>query len=137
MENVQTKRTREINKKVIKLKLYVLIRTDINVSIGKLLVHIGHVFTKIIYNNSTYWRVRKWVEKDQHTIIILKTKDLKELKDYYDRWDSGEFHKAKVMIEDTGFYELEKRTIIMCGIGPLSKEEAKELRLNKLSLYRK
>lgn len=101
------------------------------------MVHIGHVFTKLIYNNSTYYRIRKWVEKNQHTIIILKVKDLKELKDYYDRWDSCGFNKAKVMVEDAGFYELEKGTIVMCGIGPLSKEEAKELHLNKLSLYKK
>ena len=119
------------------LKLYILVRTDIDVSIGKLMVHVGHICTNIAYGWKDWWFIRDWIDRNQHTIIILKVKNLTEIRKYYNKWKKGFPNKPAVMIRDAGFYEVEKGTILMCGIGPIYESEAKEIGLDKLSLYKK
>lgn len=117
------------------LKLYILVRDDLDVSIGKLMVHVGHICTKIVYYYSRNRFIEVWMD-DFHRIIILKVKNLDELKKYYYRW-WDKHNRSSVMIEDAGFYEVPKGTILMCGIGPIFENEAKNLGLKKLRLFKK
>lgn len=117
------------------MKLYILIRSDLDVSVGKLMVHVGHICTQIVYNYSTNRFIKTWFD-DFHRIIILSVKNLDELTKYYYKWWAKP-NRSSVMIKDAGFYEVPKGTILMCGIGPIFENEAKELGLNKLSLYKK
>jgi len=116
------------------LRLYVLIRSDLQCSIGKLLVHIGHVCSELTMNFHESELVKDWYWNNAQTKIILKVNTLKELDFYYKKSDEM-IHSIRIKIADEGFYELQKGTIVCCGI-LCSKEEAIDKGLNKLRLWK-
>ena len=127
--------------KVSDLKMYIIVRNDLDVSVGKAMVHSAHaVLSLYVHNqgNSQYKaRIDEWFECYQTKIIlgIKNESKLRELHDSVPEVMGREFPRA--MVEDEGFYEVEKGTVICLAVGPMTKDETTKLGLNKLSLYKK
>jgi len=129
------------------LRFYIIVRTDVAFSIGKLLVHVGHLCSKLASDflfelekdDETYLDLLKryttWYGNGTtQTKIVLKEYGLEDVMYYYEKAKQKKF--PAYCIEDAGFYEVEKGTVLMVGIGPISKEEAKEIGLDTLKLYK-
>lgn len=125
-----------------KKRFYILIRTDLNVSIGKLMVHVGHLCSTMswyylnTFNKALFEDFIEWYIASEQTKILLKVKDLKELRDY---WSTARLiHGLKTFeVEDAGFTkEISKGTVLMMGIEPITKQKSIDLRLDKLELYK-
>jgi len=124
-------------------RFYILIRDDLKVSMGKLMVHVGHVCSAMAWHYlcapqtpDLYNTFKKWYLGSAQTKILLKVKDLKELRDF---WSTARLvHKLKTFeVEDAGFTkETEKGAVLMMGIEPLNKLESIALGLDKLELYK-
>jgi len=120
-------------------KLYIIVRTDIKFSIGKLMVHAGHIATVITEQllgseiTSEQRKFYEWYEDgDKQTKIILKEHGLEDILHYVSKAQAKNILSGYV--KDAGFYEVPKGTILMVGI-LCTEEEAVELGLDKLKLY--
>lgn len=127
-------------------KLYILVRKDLNCSVGKLCVHVGHtcstmvfkhmdrVIRSIFYDKDINKRFNDWYnDGKEQTKILLGVENLKELKKYYDK----STNIFKCYIEDAGYYEVPKGTIVCCCVGILTDKEAEGLGLKKIKLFKK
>ena len=119
------------------LKLYILVRKDIDVSIGKLMVHVGHICSNLIYRKlgKMSYFVYTWMQND-HPIIILSVKSLIQMDNYIKKWNISRQNRPTIVIPDAGYYEVPEGTVLMCGLGLMRQEEAKELGLKRLQLYK-
>ena len=116
------------------IKLYILIRKDINVSVGKLMVHVGHVCTSLAFDYGDIYEYEEWFDTGiTQTKIILSVKNLQQLKKYIEKAKSLELPNE--IIADTGFYEVDAGTIIL-GCILCRESEAKEIGLKRLSLFK-
>lgn len=96
------------------MKQAIIIRTDLNMPKGKLAVQVAHASVEAVFK-SNQDKVEKWANQGMPK-IILKAKDIKELKQYYRSAKSD--HLTASLIKDAGktFF---RRAIITCiGIGP-------------------
>ena len=125
-----------------KKKFYILIRTDLDVSVGKLMVHVGHLCSAMawhylrVYDQNLFGNFIEWYISSQQTKILLKVRDLKELRDY---WSTARlvYGLETFEVEDAGFTkEVKKGTILMMGIEPITKQTSIDLGLDKLELYK-
>jgi len=109
------------------LKLYILARKD--APIGKVMAHVGHVCCLIMQKRLI---INDWINNYDQTKIILEVKNEDEL---------IEFNNTK-LLSNIPFYkyttisDVHTNEIYCLAIGPLTNEEAKELGLKRLKLYR-
>jgi len=125
-------------------KQYILIRTDMKFSIGKLMVHAAHnSVSALLYafqQSKGVWedheRIMKWFNSGLcQAKIILKVKDVEELKKYVAKAYKYKPEIPTAIIKDGGAYEVAPDTIIGAAIGPILPNEAKKLGLNMLKLF--
>lgn len=115
------------------LRVYILVRKDIKVTAGKLMVHVGHVVSNVVYKNTNI-NIKRWFN-DNHTIIILSVEDLIKMKYFITILNIKHPKIHFCMIVDAGFHEVEQGTILMCGMGPMTKKQGNSIGLNKLSPF--
>lgn len=111
-------------------KLYIVVRTDVEFSRGKLMVHAGHISAELCHH--THWQITDWYCNDQPK-IVLNGKDITFIEKLQNK--TKELGIIFICVKDAGFYEVEKGTVLMCGIF-CTEEQAKELGLKKLRLYK-
>ncbi len=121
------------------MKQYILVRTDKKFPIGKIMAHCSHNAVRNLYDNMYHedMTMRHWIwynENDTTTIVL----------------DGRSIHNIETIIDKTKLLEdvynegiptsfIEDITLkekICAVIGPVSDEEAKELGLKKLRLYK-
>lgn len=117
------------------LKMYIVVRKDLNPSVGKLMIHAGHAITKILHDNKNDKRIDEWIENYHQTKIVVSAQDLDALRTFLVKTLSDQIPGA--MVADAGFYELEKDTIVLVALGPLNEAEARWIGLKKLSLFKR
>jgi len=118
------------------IKLYILVRTDKSYSVGKLLVHSSHVGSELVYKylgSSSGCKINSWILDHFQTKIILSVPHLATLDEYNKH--ALNMKLCTAFVPDAGFYEVEEGEILMCGI-LCDDDQAKELGLNKLKLYK-
>jgi len=97
----------------------ILVRTDLDMSIGKVAAQCAHgsvsAMKKADKNIITKW------EKEGQKKVVLKVKNLDELMEMKKQCDSLGIPNA--LISDAGHTELEPGTITVLGIGPDSIEK--------------
>lgn len=124
-------------------RFYILIRDDLKVSVGKLMVHVGHVCTTMARHYLStppipilHQAFIEWYYGSSQTKILLKVRNLNELRNF---WGTARLvHGLETFeVEDAGLTkEVEEGTVLMMGIEPITKERAKKLGLDKLELYK-
>jgi len=126
-------------------KQYILIRTDKEFSLGKIIAHACHASSSALLwefqTKKGVWehhpRIMKWFNSGKcQAKIILKAKDVDELWYYIHQaiFESPDIPIA--IIPDGGAHEVEPNTIIACAIGPVTPREAKKIGLRDLKLYK-
>jgi len=126
-------------------KQYILVRMDRKFSRGKLMVHTAHNATSALL----YWfqktkknweespRIREWFNSGKcQAKIVLKVKDVEEIKKWIIKTHEYNPDIPTAIIKDGGAYEVEPDCIIAGALGPISPEEAVELGLKELKLFR-
>lgn len=122
-------------------KFYIIIRKDINVSVGKIMVHVGHLCTTMAWDSchgkkDLKEKFQDWYFNFDQTKIILEVRDLEELNRYRDI-ASLKHGLMTWQVGDAGFTsELKKDDVIMIGIEPLSNMEAIKIGLRHLRTYK-
>lgn len=112
------------------MKQYILIRTDKNFSIGKIMAHIGHNCLSCYFGRGLkdHDRWNQWYLKDDQTKIVVKT--------YYEMIKSI-IDLAYIDDIPTSFIEdVHLKEQICAVIGPVSDKEVDFLGLSDLKLYR-
>ena len=116
------------------MKQYILVRTDKEFPIGKIMAHCSHNAVKNFYDEMDYEDLSQrhwiWLYENNMTTIILDGKSLNNIQTI--------ITKAKVDMDiPTSFIEdITLKEKICAVIGPVTDEEAKELGLKKLRLYK-
>jgi len=112
------------------IKTYYLIRNDLNMSIAKTAVQVGHGTDYVHYYGSCYKHFSGWVENSRKK-IVLKIDDLTHLDKIKEKLREDNIHYET--IEDNGLTELNGKTITGIVILPLNEEDVpkyiKRLRL--------
>jgi len=112
-------------------KQVIVVREDLRLSRGKLAVQVAHASLEA-YKKSKKSVISRW-EKEGSKKVVVKVKDLKELKDV--------FRKAKdagipcSLIRDAGKTEIKPGTITAVGIGPEDEKTINRI-TGKLKVYR-
>lgn len=97
-------------------KAYYLIRSDLNMSIAKIGVQIGHGTDLVhLYKEDNFY---KWVINSRKK-IVLKIKDEKELLKIASKLSSD--YTSYYFIEDNGLTELNGKTITGLAIQPIAE----------------
>ena len=100
------------------MKLAILIRTDLKMGKGKIASQTGHASVEATLKSSE--KIKDlWLSKGMKK-IVLKVKDLKELKEYRDKADKNKV--KSYFIKDAAKTQLKKPEITCLAIGP-DKEE--------------
>ena len=115
------------------MKLYILVRTDIEIPVGKIMAHCVHNSVRSFKNNMYYEdmspRFNKWWYEFNTTTIVVNGKSIEKIESIlYEAMTKG-IHTSFVI--DDGMNEK-----ICAAIGPITDEEAKVLGIKKLRLYR-
>ncbi|MEM0347172.1 MAG: peptidyl-tRNA hydrolase Pth2 [Zestosphaera sp.] len=102
-------------------KQVVLVRTDINMSKGKLAVQVAHASVSALMEALKYKKewVEEWLEEGQKK-VVLKVSNLRELMSFYE--EARKFGLPASLITDAGLTELPEGTITAVGIGPAPEE---------------
>ena len=122
------------------LKVYIVVRQSFPSSVGKLMVHTGHVISKMFFHAYQHdaidlkRRIYKWYSNGQ-TKIIVSVKDLDKLIGLKN--DLSDNHNILTFIQmDAGVYEVPVGTTLMFCTEPITKEQATKAGLKKLRLYK-
>lgn len=108
--------------------MYILVRTDKEFPIGKIMAHCAHNVMKIVVECSPNILIENWYNND-HTTIVLDGRTLANIERIK--------LLADVMEIPTNFIEdLSLKEKICCAIGPVIPEDIKDLGLHKLRLYK-
>ena len=119
---------------------YILIRSDLDFSVGKLMLYLGHLCTTMAWQYLCHddrpdlvQKFKDWFFSNQ-TKIILKVKDLEELIEFEQRARMVyNFYTFK--IEDA-IHKGDEGTLTMIGIEPIFQFDAGVLGLGKLEVYK-
>lgn len=104
------------------MKQVIVVRTDLNMSKGKLAVQVAHaaVFAAFeAYKKYTNW-FNEWWNSGQKK-VVLKASSGKELMELYEK--AANSNLPAVVIADAGLTELPPGTITAVAIGPAPSEE--------------
>tara|TARA_Y100000310_G_C20509722_1_gene728214 strand:+ start:371 stop:709 length:339 start_codon:yes stop_codon:yes gene_type:complete len=105
------------------MKQVILVRQDLKMEKGKLAAQVGHACVDATLNSSKN-KVHEWKQEGMKK-IVLKVKDLKELKKYLiDAKSSG---LTTALIKDAGKTFFTKPTITCLGIGPDDEDKIDSL----------
>ena len=96
------------------MKQAILVRGDLKLPKGKLAAMVAHAAVECVLNTSNY-KISKWIDEGMPK-IILKVKDLTELKTYLLKAKAQNLVTA--LIKDAGKTVLKPGTITCLGIGP-------------------
>jgi PTH2 family peptidyl-tRNA hydrolase len=105
-------------------KQVIIIRKDLKWGKGKLISHALHAALGSLKNVDEVI-VEKW-EKEGAKKVVLKVKDLNELKDIYKKIKKGRL--PSFLVKDAGLTQLKPGTITVLGIGP-----AEEKKIDKIT----
>lgn len=108
-------------KPVFKFKQVILVRTDLDMSKGKLAAQVAHAsvtaFTEALKSR------REWADawlKEGQKKVVLRVADLHELTTYYE--EARRLGLPASIITDAGLTELPEGTVTAVGIGPAPEE---------------
>ena len=116
-------------------KQYILIRTDLKMGKGKIAVQVAHAAvtnSEIARKHpkyQSYWQ--KWIREGQGK-IVLKAESLDMLLKFEEKALKNGYPHA--LIQDAGLTQIPPGTKTALAIGPLTKEQAKEIGLDELTL---
>jgi PTH2 family peptidyl-tRNA hydrolase len=102
------------------MKMVILIRTDLNMPVGKIAVQAAH---------SVEQQYEKYIEDqwnlNYRTKICLGVKSLDELMKYYNK--AADLELPRKLVTDMGFTCFNEPTITCCSIGPATNDIIKKL----------
>jgi len=107
-------------------KQVILVRADLKLPKGKLAVQVAHASVDCVLLSKRK-KVMRW-RKQGMKKIVLKVKDLKELRRYHFLAMENGFIKS--LISDAGHTVVESGTITCLGIGPDISEKIDEISKN-------
>ncbi len=111
------------------MKQAILVRGDLRLPKGKLSVQCAHASVEAVLKSNKR-KISEWVDKGMPK-IILKVKDLNELKNY--NMKAKTLGLKTALIKDAGKTYFKKPTITCLGIGPDKKEKIDKI-IKKLKL---
>lgn len=102
-------------------KQVVLVRTDIDMSKGKLAVQVAHASVSALMEALKYKRewAEEWLKEGQKK-VVLKVSSLRDLMSFYE--EARRLGLPSSLIADAGLTELPEGTITAAGIGPAPEE---------------
>ncbi|KKN90845.1 hypothetical protein LCGC14_0224280 [marine sediment metagenome] len=122
------------------LKVYIVVSQHFPASVGKLMVHAGHVISKMFFMAYQHdaidlkRKIYRWYSSGQ-TKIILQIKNLDKLIALMN--DISNNNDILTFIQrDAGAYEVPMGTTLMFCTEPITKEQATYTGLKKLRLYK-
>ncbi|MGC8993515.1 MAG: peptidyl-tRNA hydrolase Pth2 [Candidatus Aenigmatarchaeota archaeon] len=97
------------------LKQVIIVRKDLEWGKGKLAAHVAHASLEAAFQVDRE-TLEKW-RKEGAKKVVLKVKDLKELKEIEKKLKKEKISYVK--ISDAGLTQLKKGTVTCIGIGPI------------------
>ena len=116
------------------LRLYCLVRTDIEIPVGKLTAQTGHAYCTVIFNairDGDRDQVQKYFDNDQPK-ITLRAKNLASIERA-----ARECKEAGInhfVVTDAGRTVFNEPTVTCMGIGPVQKGELPKF-VQRMQLY--
>jgi peptidyl-tRNA hydrolase, PTH2 family len=98
-------------------KLVIVLRKDLNWGKGKMIAHALHAALGSIKNVDNEI-LKKW-EDEGAKKVVLKVKDLKEMKEIYKKVKDKKLPCC--LVKDAGLTQLKRGTITAFGIGPVEE----------------
>ena len=103
------------------LAVYILMRTDLNMSRGKMIAQGGHAVTELMLFKEDEGLVKKWFNEQGQTKITLAVNSEEELNDIADYCMENDIPYADIV--DEGRTELEGWVFTCLGIGPVKRNK--------------
>ncbi|MGC9059288.1 MAG: peptidyl-tRNA hydrolase Pth2 [Candidatus Aenigmatarchaeota archaeon] len=100
------------------LKQVIIVRKDLEWGKGKLAAHVAHASLEAAFQVDRE-TLEKW-RKEGAKKVVLKVKDLKELKEIEKKLKKEKISYVK--ISDAGLTQLKKGTVTCIGIGPIEEK---------------
>ncbi len=104
-------------------KQIIIIRKDLKLSIGKLASQVAHASVSSM-RKANEETVKKW-EAEGSKKVVLKVKDLKELKDIEKKLKEKDM--PYFLVTDAGLTQLKKGTPTALGIGPAEERKVDKI----------
>lgn len=111
------------------MKMYILIPDEVatNVAIGKIMAHVAHNASIIVYEHKGEQRIEDWY-LDMTKIVVRTPWTVAELREYVDNMRIKKIPVAMISDNIMG-------TELCLAVGPVTDQEAEYLKLNELKLY--
>jgi PTH2 family peptidyl-tRNA hydrolase len=122
-----------MSKEAFKNKLVIVVRTDLDLSPGKLAVQVSHAAVScalLAKKEKTKW-FRAWFNEGQKKVVV-KGFDLEELRTL--KAEAGSLGLPAYLVTDAGMTEIPPGTVTCLGVGP-GPEELVDKITGKLSLW--
>lgn len=111
------------------MKMYILIPDEvaISVAIGKIMAHVAHNASIIVYEHKGEERIEEWYG-DMTKIVVRTPWTISELKEFVDNMRRGKIPAAMISDNIMG-------TELCAAVGPVTAYEADNLKLSGLKLF--
>lgn len=104
----------------MKYKQVIVVRTDLNMSIGKLAGQVAHASVNAVLDTDDNKVLNAWFNEG-HKKVICKVKSEKALTNIWNKVVEADIPSAAIL--DYGLTEIEPNTFTAVGIGPATNEE--------------